>query len=174
VGLTRRRGIILGVAAALVLGWVLVRLFWVTDEARLHRLVADVEDAVRARDAEACVALADEESWDWPGTRAELITLLQQLFTTYDLQKVMVAQEEVSLQPRDPEARDRPRRATARVRTIVTLGPRSPFPGRVPNTWFLTCIKRDGRWLVSQAQVQLEEGAEESITSLLERLTGRQ
>ena len=99
---------------------------------------------------------------------------LQQLFTTYDLQKVMVAQEEVSLQPIDPEARDRPRRATARVRTIVTLGPRSPFPGRVPNTWFLTCIKRDGRWLVSQAQVQLEEGAEESITSLLERLTGRQ
>jgi hypothetical protein len=146
----------------------------VTDEARLHRLVADVEHAVKARDAEACEALADEQSWDWAGTRAELTALLERLFTTYDLQNVMVAQEEVSVQPRDPEASNSPRRGTARVRTIVTLGPRSPFPGPVRNTWLLTCVKRDGRWLVSQAQVQLEDEPEQSISSLLGRLTGRQ
>ena len=165
--LTRRRGIVLGVVAALALGWVLLRLFWVTDEARLHRLVADVEHAVKTRDAEACVALADEESWDWPGTRAELVTLLQRLFTAYDLRDVRVVREEVTVQP--PEAPDKPRRGTIRARTIVTLGPRSPFPGPVQNTWFLTCVKRDGRWLVSQARVQLEGGEEESIPSLLER-----
>jgi len=172
--LTRRRVIILGVVAALVVGWVLVRLFWVTDEARLHRLVADVEDAVRARDAAACVALADEESWDWPGTRAELIDLLQQLFTTYDMGDVRVLQEEVSLQPRGAEPDDGLRRGTARVRTIVTLGPRSPFGGPVRNTWLLHCIKRDGRWLVSRAQIRVEEGEAENISTLLERLTGRQ
>jgi hypothetical protein len=174
VGLTRRRGIILGVVAALVLGWVLVRLLWVTDETKLHRLVAAVERAVEARDAEACVALADEESWDWLGTRAELVALLQRLFATYDLRDVMVVQEEVSVEPPDPEAGDGLPRGAARVRTIVTSGPRSPFPGPVRNTWLITCIKRDGRWLVSQARVQLEGGSEESISSLLGRVPSDQ
>jgi hypothetical protein len=174
VGLTRRRVIILGVVAALVVGWLLVRLFWVTDEVRLHRLVAAVEHAVRARDAEACVALVDEPSWDWLGTRADLAALLQRLFTTYDLREVLITQEEVSVLRADRETRDGPLRGTARVRTIVTSGPRSPFPGPVQNTWLLACVKRDGRWLVSRAQVQLEGGEEESISSLLERWTGRQ
>jgi len=86
----------------------------------------------------------------------------------------MVTQEEVTVQPRDPEAADGLPRGTARVRTIVTLGPRSPFSGRVPSTWFLTCIKRDGRWLVSRAQIQVEEAEAENISALLGRLTGRQ
>lgn len=168
--LTRRRVIILGVVAALVLGWLLVHFFWVTDETRLHRVVAAIEHAVKARDAEACVALADEASWDWLGTRAELVALFQRLFTTYDLRDVLVVREEVAVQPADREAGDKPLRGTIRARTIVTLGPRSPFPGPVQNTWLIACVKRDGRWLVSQAHVQLEDGSDQSIPSLLERV----
>ena len=158
--LTPRRLVVLGIVAAAVLGYILVEAFWVTDKEKLHRLVSNLEQAVEAHDAEACVALVDEESWDWLGTRAELVALLERFFQTYDPVQVRVVREKV-----DPQ----PPRGTARVFTIVTLGPRSPFPGPVRNTWMLTCIKRDGRWLISRARVQLQDRSEETIQTLMQR-----
>lgn len=158
--LTPRRLVVLGIVAAAVVGYVLVDVIWLTDEERLRRLVSRLEHAVEDHDADACVALADEESWDWLGTRAELVAMLQRLFDTYDPVQVRVVREEVKAQPP---------RGTARVLTIVVLGPRSPWPGPVNNTWVLTCIKRDGDWFISRARVQLQDRSEETIQTLMQR-----
>ena len=158
--LTPRRLVVLGILAATVVGYILVEAFWVTDKEKLHRLVSNLEQAVEAHDAEACVALVDEESWDWLGTRAELVALLERFFQAYDPVQVRVVREDV--QPQPP-------RGTARVFTIVTLGPRSPFPGPVNNTWVLTCIKRDDDWFISRARVQLQDRSEETIQTLMQR-----
>ncbi len=158
--LTPRRLVVLGIVAAAVVGYILVEVFWVTDKEKLHRLVSNLEQAVEAHDAEACVALVDEESWDWLGTRAELVALLERLFQTYDPVQVRVVREDAKAQPP---------RGTARVLTVVVLGPRSPWPGPVNNTWVLTCIKRDDRWLISRARVELEGGREETVQTLLKR-----
>jgi len=161
VTLTPKRLTVLGIVAAVVVGYVLVEVLWVTDEEKLHRLVSKLEQAVEAHDAEACVALVDEESWDWLGTRAELVALLDRLFAACDPVQVRVVHEEVKAQPP---------RGTARVLTIVVLGPRSPWPGPVNNTWMLTCIKRDGRWLISRARVTLQDGSEQTVQSLANRV----
>lgn len=162
--LTRRRLVVLGVVAAAVVGYILVDVLRVSDEEKLHRLVSRLERAVEAHDAEACVALADEDSWDWLGTRAELVDLLERLFRTYDPVSVRVVREEVKAEPP---------RGTVLALTIVTLGPGSPAPGPVRNTWFLTCIKRDGEWLISRARVGLPDGSESSVEGLLERVLRR-
>ena len=158
--LTPKRLTILGIVVAVVVGYILVEALWVTDKEKLHRLVSNLEQAVEAQDAEGCVALVDEESWDWLGTRAELVALLDRLFATYDPVQVRVVREEVQAEPP---------RGTARVLTIVVLGPRSPWPGPVNNTWMLTCIKKDGRWLISRARVTLQDGSEETVQSLANR-----
>ena len=158
--LTPRRLVVLGIVAAAVVGYILVEAFWVTDKEKLHRLVSNLEQAVEAHDAEACVALVDEESWDWLGTRAELVALLERFFQTYDPVQVRVVREKVKAEPP---------RGTARVLTIVVLGPRSPWPGPVNNTWMLTCIKRDGDWSISRARVQLQDRSEETIQTLMQR-----
>ena len=158
--LTPRKLTVLGIVVAVVVGYLLVDVLWVTDEEKLHRLVSRLEQAVEAHDAEACVALADEQSWDWLGTRDELVALLQRLFATYDPVQVRVVREEVQAEPP---------RGTARALTIVMLGPRSPWSGPVHNTWMLTCIKRDGRWLISQARVTLQDGSEETVQTLANR-----
>ena len=158
--LTPRRLVVLGIVVAAVVGYVLVDVIWLTDKEKLRRLVSNLEQAVEDHDAEACVALADEESWDWLGTRAELVALLERLFQTYDPVQVRVVREEVVAQPP---------RGTAQVLTIVTLGPRSPFPGPVRNVWMLSCIKRDGDWLISRARVQLQDRSEETVQTLMQR-----
>jgi len=33
----------------------------------------------------------------------------------------------------------------------------------------LTCIKRDGRWLISRARVTLQDGSEETVQTLANR-----
>ena len=163
--LTPKRLTILGIVVAVVVGYILVEALWVTDKEKLHRLVSNLEQAVEAQDAEACVALVDEESWDWLGTRAELVALLDRLFATYDPVQVRVVREEVQAEPP---------RGTARVLTIVVLGPRSPWPGPVNNTWMLTCTKRNGRWLISRARVTLQDGSEETVQTLVTRAARQQ
>ena len=158
--LTPKKLVVLGIVAAAVVGYVLVDAVWLSDEEKLHRLVSTLTRAVEAHDGEACVALADEESWDWLGTREQLVALLGRLFKTYDPVQVRVLRQEVVAQPP---------RGTARVLTIVTLGPRSPFPGPVRNVWMVTCIKREGDWLISRARVELEGGGEETIQTLMQR-----
>ncbi|MCK4300927.1 MAG: hypothetical protein KAX80_15410, partial [Planctomycetes bacterium] len=93
--LTPRRLVVLGIVAAAVVGYVLVDVIWLSDEEKLNRLVSALKRAVEDHDAEACVALADEESWDWLGTRAELVALLERLLQTYDPVQVRVVREEV-------------------------------------------------------------------------------
>jgi len=159
--LTPRRLVVLGIVAAAVVGYVLVDVIWLSDKEKLNRLVSALKRAVEDHDAEACVALADEESWDWLGTRAELVALLERLFDTYDPVQVRVVREEVKAEPP---------RGTARVLTIVVLGPRSPWPGPVNNTWMLTCIKRDGDWFISRARVQLQDRSEETAQTLMQRV----
>lgn len=162
--LTPRKLVVLGIAVAAVVGYLLVDVLRVSDEEKLHRLVTRLERAVKAQDAEAIVALADEASWDWLGTRAELVDLLKRLFATYDPVAVRVVREEVKAEPP---------RGTVLALTIVTLGPKSVMPGPVRNTWLLTSIKRDGEWFISRARVGLPDGAEVSIQSLLERASRR-
>ncbi len=158
--LTPRRLVVLGIVAAAVVGYVLVDVIWLSDEEKLNRLVSALKRAVEDHDAEACVALADEESWDWLGTRAELVALLERLFQTYDPVQVRVVREEVKAEPP---------RGTARVLTIVVLGPQSPWPGPLNNTWMLTCIKRDGDWFISRARVQLQDRSEQTVQTLMQR-----
>jgi len=110
------------------------------------------------------VALADEESWDWLGTREGLVELVRQLFTIYDPVQVRIVEEKVEPQPP---------KGTVQAITVVFLGPRSPFPGPVGNTWILSCTKRNGDWYISRAHVELEGGAMETIASLVGRVRFR-
>ncbi len=158
--LTRGKLTAIGIVVVALVVYLLVDLLWVTDEEKLHRLVSRLENAVESHDAEACVALADEESWDWLGTRGELVELLQRLFDTYDVRRVQVVREEVQADP--PQG-------TVHALTVVFLGSRSPFPGPVRNTWLLACIKKDGEWFISRAHVELEGGGVEDLPGLLGR-----
>ena len=160
MNLTRRKLIVLAVAVAAVVVYVVVDVLRVTDEEKLHRLASRLEKCVEAHDAEGCVALADEESWDWLGTREQLMEILRLLFETYDPEDVRVRRELVEAQPPG---------GTVYVDTVVLLGSRSPYPGPVRNTWVLACIKKRGEWFISRAHIELEDGSVQSIPGLVGR-----
>jgi len=161
---TRTKLVVVAAAAVVVGGWLLFDWLQETDKEKLHRMVVTLEKAVEEHDAEACAALADEKSWDWIGTRQELVQLLQQLFAMYQPEKVIIQRETIDI---------RPPQSTIHLMTFVQLGRRSPFPGLVRSTWIIDCRKQeDGRWYITRAVVELQDGSVQTISQLADMARG--